>query len=164
MICILVFYFLRLVLIMHVLWVYIQNNHFWSYLEIKLTELVEVYLTRLKETVTNVVVNTHKINVRIDLILIDTKFGRENMVRSPQLRPGEDWNHLMPELTPNQIFLVVKTKKNNTQKKKSISFRFFIISYLIFKFNTKENEDAIITSKIRNIISLTHHFVMYVNS
>jgi hypothetical protein len=37
--------------------------------------------------------------------VIDPEFGREDH------GPGGGWNHLIPELTLNQIQLVVKTKK-----------------------------------------------------
>jgi hypothetical protein len=42
--------------------------------------------------------------------VIDAELGRK-IHRSPQLRSRENWNQLIPELTPNQIQLVVKTKK-----------------------------------------------------
>jgi hypothetical protein len=55
----------------------------------------------------------------------------------PQLRSGEGWNHLMSELTPNQIKLMVKTKKinkyNNTQLTQSIMGFYFI--YFLIKIN-----------------------------
>jgi hypothetical protein len=44
--------------------------------------------------------------------MIGAELGREDYSLIPlQLRSGGDCNHLMPELTPEQIKLVVKAKK-----------------------------------------------------
>jgi hypothetical protein len=43
--------------------------------------------------------------------VIDAEFGRMNTVRFPATAMGEGWNHLMSELTADQIQRMVKVTK-----------------------------------------------------
>jgi hypothetical protein len=44
-------------------------------------------------------------------VVIDTEFDRKDYSSSPATAIRKSWNHLMPELIPNQIKRMVKEEK-----------------------------------------------------